>query len=139
MMADVATQIAIRARLIASPAVLALVPAGSILDRHARPAPMPSIIIGEAVSTQPGGHVGGVLTKVSASLHVWQAEPSFEQCKAICGAIHAALFQHRLAMPDPALSCVECEVASVRYLRDPVEGVSHAAILVEVLVHGVTL
>ncbi len=137
MMADVATQIAIRTRLIGSAEVLALVPASAILDRHERPAPLPSIIVGESDGMEPGGSVGRLLTSVTHTLHLWKAERSFEGVKAMAGAVHKALFAHRLAMPDAAFTCVDCKVARVRYLRDPSGDLSHGVMMVEVLVHGV--
>lgn len=137
MMPDVAVQKAIRARLIASSNVVALVPAASILDRHERPAPLPSIIIGESDGVDPGGSIQRALTRVTHTLHIWKQEPSFEGVKAICGAVHWALFAHRLALPDPAFHCVDCRVSAARYLRDPSGDVSHGVMHVEVLVHGV--
>lgn len=136
MMVDIEVQKAIRARLLASADVVALVPAGAILDRHARPAPLPSIIIGESNGIDPGQSVGRMLSRVTHTLHVWQKEASFEGVKTICGAVHWALFAHRLAMPDP-FHCVDCRVSGARYLRDPSGDLSHGVMTVEVLVHGV--
>src|SRR5690606_20915740 len=50
---SLALQKAIRARLIGTPAVTALVPAANMLDKNSRPEVFPSIIIGEA-QTVPG-------------------------------------------------------------------------------------
>jgi hypothetical protein len=132
MSADLAVQRAVRAHLTAAAAVTALVPATSILDRHARPAPDPSIIIGEG-QTIEGGDIARKVQRVIMDLHVWKKEPSTAGAKAIAGAVRAALHSGRLVLDAP-YHCGDCRVPHMRYLRDPDGETSHAVVTIETLV-----
>ena len=132
MSADLALQKAVRARLIATSAVTALVPAASILDRHARPAPDPSIIIGEGMATDENRLARNV-QRVYLDLHIWKKEPSTAGVKAIAGAVRTALKSFRLEDLD-GYQIGDCYVSSARYLRDPDGETSHAVVTVEALV-----
>lgn len=137
MSADLAVQKAIRARLVAAPAVTALVPAASILDRHSRPAPDPSIVIGEG-QTLEGGDIARRVQRVVMNLHIWKKESSLAGVKAIAGATRAALQDASLRLSLDALyHCGDCRVSAMRYLRDPDGETSHAVVTVETLVSEV--
>lgn len=134
MSADLAVQKAIRDRLVAMAAVTALVPAAAILDRHARPAPDPSIIIGEG-QTLEGGDIARRVQRVVLDLHVWKREPGLAGVKAIAGAIRAAInsANWRLFLDAP-WHCGDCRVTHMRYLRDPDGETAHGVVTVETLV-----
>jgi len=135
MSADLAVQKAVRARLVASSAVTALVPAASILDRHARPAPDPSIIIGEGMAVDEN-RIARNVQRVYLDLHVWKKEPGLVGVKAITGAIRAAIKLDRFVQLD-GYRFADCYVSSARYLRDPDGETSHAVVTVEALVSEV--
>lgn len=138
MMPAVAVQTAIRTRLIGAGAVVALVPASNILDRHKRPAPYPSIILGEGQIVDEGSDIGRLRARVFSDLHIWTFEPSFELAATISGRVHSALFSPRLELAGP-FHCADCRVSSARFLRDPSGDVAHVVVTVETLVHGVAL
>lgn len=135
MSADLAVQKALRARLVSTAAVTALVPAASILDRHARPAPDPSIILGEG-QTIEGDDLARLQQRVVLDLHAWKKEPSLAGVKAIAGAVRAALHSGRLVL-DAGFHCGDLRVSHMRYLRDPDGETSHAVVTVEALVSEV--
>src|SRR5258708_40112903 len=79
-------QKAIRARLLASADLMALVPADNVLDVTGRPERVPCINIGE------GQTVYRRFDSTSyATLHVWAQEPGLVTAKAIVSAIVPAL------------------------------------------------
>lgn len=90
MEASLAVQTRIVARLRESRAVLQLVPFGNIFDRSARPERFPCVIVGEGdvVGDDDDCHV---MSEVSATLHVWAADQSFETVKLISGAVRRAI------------------------------------------------
>tara|TARA_R110002020_G_scaffold5179_4_gene21921 strand:- start:7957 stop:8370 length:414 start_codon:yes stop_codon:yes gene_type:complete len=135
MSADLAFQKAIRARLVEAAGVIALVPAGSILDRNARPAPDPSIIIGED-QTVDEERISRNVLRIYSTLHVWKKEPSLVGVKAIAGAIRVAIHESRLSL-DSGFECGDCLVSSVRYMRDPDGETSHGVVTVEALISEV--
>ncbi|MXN48806.1 DUF3168 domain-containing protein [Shinella kummerowiae] len=137
MTPELALQKAVRARLIAETSVISLVPAASILDRNERPAPSPSIVIGEGQSVDEGNSIGRTLTRVYMDLHIWKREPSTEGVKAIAGAIRTAIQKANLPL-DPGFHCVDCHVQTVRSLRDPDGETSHAIVTVKALVQEVS-
>lgn len=132
MSADLATQKAVRDRLVATLAVTALVPAASITDVNERPAPDPSIIIGEG-QTLEGNQIDRRDQRVILDLHVWKKEPGLKGVKAIAGAARAAL--HSLGLPPTAEHhFTDCRVSSMRFLRDPDGVTAHGIVTVETLV-----
>jgi hypothetical protein len=138
MMPSVEVQKAIRARLVGASAVVALVPAANILDRHKRPVPYPSIILGEGQAVDEGSDVGRLRVRVFSELHIWTFEPSFELAATVAGKVHSALFAPRLEL-GAGFHCADCKVASARFLRDPSGDVGHVVVTVETLVHGVAI
>ncbi|MDJ1632523.1 DUF3168 domain-containing protein [Rhizobium rhizogenes] len=133
MTPELALQKAVRARLIADAAVTNVVPAASILDRNERPAPSPSIIIGEGQSIDEGDAISRNLTRVYADLHVWKQEPSLEGVKAIAGAIRTAIKGANLPNSD-GFHFADCYIRSARFLRDPDGEMSHAVVTISALV-----
>jgi hypothetical protein len=132
MSAEIALQKALRARLVATPAVIALVPAGSVLDRNERPAPDPSIVIGEATS-QDDGAMTRNRTRIFADIHIWKREVSTAGTKEIAGSISAALKGGRLVL-ETGFHCVDAYISRTRFLRDPDGETSHGIMTVEAIV-----
>lgn len=132
MSANLAVQKAVRARLAGAAAVTALVPAAAILDRHARPAPDPSIIIGEG-QTLAGDDIARRTQRLVLDLHCWRKEQSLTGVKAIAAAVRTALHAGRLTL-DGGYHCGDCAVTATRYLRDPDGETAHAVVTVEILV-----
>lgn len=132
MSADLAVQKAVRARLVSTGAVTTLVPATSILDVNQRPAPNPSIIIGEGQSIE-GDLIDRRDQRVILDLHLWKKEPGLAGVKAIAGAVRAALHNGRLPATD-GHDMGDCRVSSARFLRDPDGETAHGVVTVETLV-----
>ncbi|MDU9005746.1 DUF3168 domain-containing protein [Sedimentitalea todarodis] len=133
MSVDLAVQKAIRMRLVATQAITDLVPAVNILDRNQRPAPSPSIIMGEAQAIDEGTSLKRRHTRVYHTLHVWKRELSLEGVKAICGAIRSAIQFGRLFL-EPGYHAADIKVSSIRTVRDPDGETSHGIVTIDVLV-----
>lgn len=133
MSAEIALQKAIRNRLANSTVVTGYVPAASILDRNERPAPDPSIIIGEATAQDDGDTIARNRVRISSDLHVWKREPSTAGVKAIAGAIRTAIHASRLSL-EVGFHCVDARVSFARFVRDPDGETSHAIVTIESLV-----
>ena len=135
MTPELAVQKALRQRLIAVNALIALVPANHILDRNQRPVPVPSIILGEAQAVDEGADIARRRVRVWHTMHVWTREPGLAQAAAIAGAIRAALHGRRQDLNmDPAFHLIDVRVADLRTMRDPDGETGHAVVTVEVLV-----
>lgn len=132
MSADLAVQKAVRSRLVATLAVTSLVPAASILDRNQRPAPDPSIIIGEGMAME-GDRLDRSDQRVVLTLHLWKKEAGLAGVKAIAGVVRAALHNGRLPVTD-GHHMGDCRVSAMRFLRDPDGETAHAVVTVETLV-----
>ena len=131
MSAALALQKAIRNRLVATSAVTDLVPAASILDRNERPAPSPSIIMGEAQETDDGD-IARKRTRIFHTLHIWKKEPSLTGITEINATIRLAL-RERLSL-DSGFHLADLKIASTRALRDPDGATSHGVVTVEALI-----
>ena len=131
-----AVQKAIRARLIGAPAMTSLVPVRSILDTNQRPAPTPSIILGEDQVVDPGSSIDRSVVRVHSTIHVWRKETSLEGVKAIAGTIWKALKAPRLELAA-GFECGDCRVSDTRFMRDPDGEHSHGVVTVETLVREV--
>lgn len=126
---SLALQKAMRARLIGTPAVTALVPAANVLDRNAVPLNVfPSIIIGEG-QTVPGEGLARNRHTVIADLHIWQTEPGLAQAKAIAGAIRQAFDAPFYTIDGHHVA--DLHIISARFLRDPDGLHSHGVISVD--------
>lgn len=136
-MIDLAVQKAIRNRLVTTTAVTSIVPSSSILDRNQRPAPSPSIILGETQVVDAGSSMKREHHLVFHTIHIWQREASLQGVKEISATVGNALRAGRLSL-DTGYHCADLKVASIRALRDPDGETSHCIITVEVLVDEVT-
>lgn len=130
-----AVQIALRERFIATDVLTALVPAANILDRNQRPAPDPSIIIGEDQVVDAGITIARDYVRVYSTIHIWKKEVSLAGVKLIAGAIRRAIGRvQRLDLLDPDFVCSDCKIDSVRFLRDPDGETSHGILVINCLV-----
>jgi hypothetical protein len=121
-------QKAIRARLLASADLMALVPADNILDATGRPERNPCVNIGEGQTVYRRFD-----STTYATLHVWVQEPGLIGAKAIASAIIPALRVD--AQIDGVLAldnfvCHDLEVTETRFLRDPHGSYSHGVLTV---------
>lgn len=121
---SLALQKAIRARLSATGAVTALVPAANVLDRSARPERFPAVIVGEGQSLF-ADHFETFHDRAHADLHVWTQEPGTEAAKTIVGAIRAALLDGPMTADGYA---VREMTMTARYPRDPSGNYAHAVV-----------
>jgi Protein of unknown function (DUF3168) len=112
-----ALQTAIRAALIAAPAVSALVPADHIRSGSTRPDKLPAIIMSGGQTVFLGNAAGSqYVARVFLDLHVWALEDGAETAKAIGFAICNVLKQ----APDAAgFAFDEFGLPAVRWMRDP--------------------
>ncbi len=91
MSASLALQTMIRTRLVADPAVTALVPPDHIADRPAQaPARFPAITLG-AAREYPVGFLSRDASRVAVDLHVWTDTPGTAASKALADAVRRAL------------------------------------------------
>lgn len=125
---SLALQTAIRARLIATPAVTALVPAASIFDRTTRPEDFPCIVIGDGQTVLEGICYSVRSVRVFADLHLWAKESGLENVKTLAGAAFDALFRE---LPVPGFMVNLCHATGIRFMRDPGGEHSHAVLTVE--------
>lgn len=133
MGAEIALQKSLRTRLITSQAVTAMVPADNILDRNQRPAPDPSIIIGEGQTIDEGESIARLLSRIFMDVHVWKKEQGLGGTKAIAITIRAAVMSRRMDLGD-GYSCADLQVIRTRYLRDPDGETGHAVVTISALV-----
>lgn len=135
MSADLAVQKAVRSRLVNTANVISMVPAASILDTNQRPAPVPSIIIGEGMAME-GDRIDRRDQRVFLDLHIWKKEPGLVGVKAIAGAIRAALSLSKFTVTD-GFHFGDVRVSRTRFLRDPDGETAHGVVTVEALVNEV--
>lgn len=133
MSIDLEVQKAIRARFTTWAALMALVPASNVLDTNQRPAPVPSIILGDSQAVDEGTSLRRAHTRVHHTIHVWTREASLQGCKQICGEVRRAIHSGRLVLASP-MHCADLRVSSMRFLRDPDGEHSHGVVTVEALV-----
>ncbi|CAD0183963.1 hypothetical protein RUESEDTHA_00840 [Ruegeria sp. THAF57] len=136
MSLDLATQKAIRARLVATQAVTNLVPALNILDRNQRSAPSPSIILEESQVVDEGSSLQRKHSRVFHTFHIWKREPSLDGVKRICGAVRNALNWGRINL-DSGYQAADIKVSSMRFIRVGDGEISHGIVTVELLVNEV--
>jgi hypothetical protein len=121
-------QKAIRARLLASAGLMALVPADNVLDSNGRPERMPGVNIGEGQTVYRRFD-----STTYATLHIWEQEAGLTGSKAIASAIVAAL--HVDAQIEGVLIlenfiCHDLRVTQTHFLRDPHGSYSHGIVTV---------
>ncbi|WP_175577721.1 DUF3168 domain-containing protein [Mongoliimonas terrestris] len=125
-----ALQKAVRAALVNSPAVSALVPASAIMDKGARPEVFPAIVFGLADTIAEDLTLNRNHFRVVLALHVWCREEGREQLYAILQAIQEALTQG-IEIDDFQL--VDLPPASVRASHGASGDYSHGLVTVEAL------
>lgn len=129
---SLALQKAIRARLIASPELMALVRADHVMDANGRPEIMPAVYLGEGQTIFRRWDA-----TTHAALHVWFAEPGLVQCKEAVSAIVAALridAQAEGVLPIDGFTVHDMQATQTRYLRDPHGSFSHGVVTVAAIV-----
>jgi hypothetical protein len=124
---SLALQKAIRARLVGSSDVLALIPAGNVIDSSGRPELVPVILLGE------GQTVLRRFNSISyATIHGWIQEPGLVQSKQLGSAIVGALtFDaeiERAVLSLDGFDCHDLAVTGLQYLRDPHASYSHCIV-----------
>jgi hypothetical protein len=132
MSAALALQAALRSRLVATPAVTALVPASAIFDRHQRPPAPACIVLGEAQELEDGD-MERTRTRVYHTIHVWKREPSLEGATTIAAAIRAAVHAERLLLAAP-FHCLGAYVSGIRTMREPSGEFGRAVVTVQAVV-----
>ncbi len=123
-------QTAVRARLIASPAMMELVPADHIICGRKLPELDREILIGEGLTV-----FDPFYSNVHLDLHVWVKETGFDITKAIASAAYDALQIIR----DPWMageSMVHRLDMSARYLRDPHGEYAHGVLSLDALMQA---
>lgn len=133
MSADLAFQKALGSRLAGFASLTAFVPANSILDRHERPAPRPSIILGQSQVMDEDTSLKRKHHRVYHDLHIWVKEPSTEKAKAIAWEVRKAIHSERLAL-DAGFHCADARVSATRFLRDPDGETSHGIVSISALI-----
>lgn len=129
---SLALQKAIRARLIASSELMALVQADHVIDANGRPEIMPAVYIGEGQTIFRRWDATTYVT-----LHVWFREPGLVQCKEAVSTIVAALridAQEVGVLPIDGFTVHDMQATQTRYLRDPHGSFSHGIVLVAAIV-----
>lgn len=118
----------IRARLLASADLMALVPAANVLDSTGRPEVVPMVGIGEGQTVYKRFN-----STTYATLHVWVQEPGLTTTKQIASAIVAALTVDAQIAGVLILDnfvCHDLRVTQTRFMRDPHGSYSHGVVTV---------
>lgn len=112
-----ALQTAVRAALINSPAVTALVPAEHIRSGSTRPDELPCIILSGIVTENLGRVVGGqYAAQCLIQLHIWATEDGEDTAQQIGFAVFNALLD---APATDGFLIVDWQEHAVRWMRDP--------------------
>lgn len=122
---SLALQLAVHGRLLACPELIAMVPATSILDRHARPEGDAMIIIGTG-STVYADDYRTFADQAYLDVHVWTRETDFRQSKAIAHLVREAL--RRAPWSAGPSYMVHGASIDARFVRDPGGEFSHAIV-----------
>lgn len=126
---SVALQTAVRAALIASPAVMAHVQPNQIRTGQMRKEHLPSIIMSNG-QTEFLGHAAGeqYVARVWLDLHVWALSAGAEAGKAIAFAAQHALLS---APPVAGFAVDEFEAKHLVWVRDPNPEFAHGVLKTE--------
>ena len=124
---SLALQAAIGARLAASAAVTALVPAEGIFDRSGRPELDRCIVIGEGQSVYDDFY-----GTAYATLHVWVKEGGLATSKEIVGACRAALKDRPWSLTGYFTH--DLRVTNTHFMRDSQGEYSHGVVTVRAIV-----
>lgn len=131
MSASLDLQKALRAQLVASPELMALVPADHVLDRGGRPERFPCIILGEAQEIAEDRTLDREHVRVVATVHVWARESGIIVSKQAANAIRQAVLEWAPVLDDHHV--VDLRHVSSRYMRDPDGETSNAVLVIEAL------
>lgn len=113
-----ALQGALRAALVDSPALAALVPADHIRAGAIRPERLPSVVFADAQVEFLGCAAGSQrLARVFLTLHIWAQEDGADTARAIGGAVYQALEFGPVDSPELAVD--EWNRPRLVWLRDP--------------------
>lgn len=124
-------QKAIRARLVATSAVTALVPAANIVDTKGIPAAFPSILLGDDQAVQRNATIGlpsslgRYLVDIYTNVHIWTRGGGLILTKEVAAAVQRALF---VELAIEGYGPTELDMTTIRFLRDP-DGISGHGIL----------
>jgi hypothetical protein len=130
-----AVQRALRARLIGSAPLRAIVPPDHVLDRNARPAPDPSIILGESQWVEEGEDLGRSRVRIYSTLHIWKRETGLEGVQEIAGLVRRAMREpDRLDLGQSDMAAIDNRITSIRLLRDPDGEWGHGVLTIETIV-----
>jgi hypothetical protein len=126
---SLALQTAIRAHLVALPAVTSLVPADHIRARSTRPDKLPAIVIANGMTQFLGRAAGGqYVARVFLDLHIWAIEAGADTAKTIGGALAAAL---RDAPASAGFVIDEWALTRIVWPRDPKPDYGHGVVSIE--------
>lgn len=132
MSAPLALQRAIRARLIATPAITAQIPAARILDRNSRPIADDCIVLGEADVTE-GGDMEFARQRVAHTIHIWRRAECLEGTAGLASSIRAAILAAPFDLEAPFRSCGHW-IMGLRAMRDPGGEFAHAVLTVAAII-----
>lgn len=114
---------AVRAALLASAPVVALVPAENIRAGASRPENLPCILLSDGTTRFLGRAAGGQLVaEVTLQVYIWAVEAGAETAQAIGAAALAALLD---APPSPDFATDDYEAPSIVWMRDPQPSVAY--------------
>lgn len=130
-----ALQEAIRAKLINSPAVIALVSADRIKAGTSRPDDCPCIRIGEAHTIMHGNdYAAQRMADIFLDIHVWTLNEGERKAKEITWAVQSALDGE---LSIPGADCFSFKITGTRYPRDPDPAYGHGVLSAESLIRWV--
>lgn len=130
-----ALQTAIRAALISSPAVVALVPADHIRSGSTKPDKLPAIIMSDGNTSLAGHDYASQRTAmVYLDLHVWTLDAGQDAAREIAGTVTAALDK---TLNFEGCDCDHFRVVRSAFPRDPDPAYGHGVLSVEALIRWI--
>ena len=128
-------QSSLRAALIASPAVAALVPADQINSGWMRPDELPCINIRDGISQMRGRAAGGQFVAfVVLDIHIWALEDGTNSASIIGAAVAHALMQPPQSV-DPRAIITDFKRTRTVWPRDPQPEFGHGVLNVEAAIY----
>lgn len=122
-------QDAMRAALVADPAMTALVAADHIYERHKRLEDFPCVVIGEVHEIADDLTLERNTFRLFPTLHIWVREPGLNIVKEIAWQVRRTL----LSDQNVRLGLIDWRYDNARFLRDPDGVTSHGVISFEAL------
>lgn len=126
-------QKAVHAALVASPGLVALVPADNVGDFGGVPTKFPSIIMGEAQIVDEGQRIDRSVVRVYLTCHIWTREPYLNQVKKIGNEIRVLIPAAGAASLD-SFHLGDLRLETIRYVRDPSGDNGHGIVTLNALV-----